>query len=85
MNQYTYRNMVSAQKKAEMQKEKVCQLGSKEGGFGVFHTHFICLGEMGIEELKNEVANVALMLGKTPEDLIEEMPVLREVFGYENS
>lgn len=83
MNQYTYRNMVSAQKKAEMQKEKVCQLGSKEGGFGVFHAHFVCIGEMGIEELKKEVELVAAMLGKDVEELIEEMPVLREVLGHD--
>lgn len=85
MNQYTYRNMVSAQKKAEMQKEKVCQLGSKEGGFGVFHTHFTCFSDLGMDELRKEVGNVAEMLGKSPQELIEEMPILREAFGYENS
>lgn len=84
MKKYTYRNMVSAQKKEEMRKEKVCALGSQDGGFGVFHTHFICIGEVGIEELKKEVESVALMLGKSKEELIEEMPVLAEVFGYED-
>ena len=83
MNKYTYRNMVSAPKKEEMKKDKVCALGSQEGGFGVFHTHFVCIGEMGIAELKKEVELVAAMLGKDVDELIEEMPILREVLGHD--
>lgn len=82
MKQFTYRNMVSSQKKTEMQAEKVCKLGSKEGGFGIFHAHFTCISELGVDELRKEVDSVSEMLGKTAEELIQEMPVLREVFGY---
>ena len=81
MNQFTYRNMTSASKKAEMQKQKVCQLGSQDGGFGVFHTHFTCFSNIGMDELRKEVALVAEMLGKTDLELIDEMPILREAFG----
>lgn len=82
MKQFTYRNMSLASKKAEMQAEKVCKLGSQEGGFGLFHTHFICISELGVDALRQEVDSVAEMLGKTSEELIQEMPILREVFGY---
>lgn len=57
-------------------------LGARHHG-GVFHTHFVCIGEMGIEELKKEVELVAAMLGKDVEELIEEMPILREVLGHD--
>ena len=80
MKEFTYRNMVSAAKKLEMREEPVCQLGSKEGGFGVFHSHFTCLSGRGVESLKNEIKYVADLLGKTSNELIEELPILREIF-----